>query len=84
MACYAYKFICCDLTITENIFLNMSTSTVSKIKNICVFCGSSAGKDSIYEEVAENLGITLATKNIHLVYGGGEVGLGKSCKSCAC
>ncbi|XP_073033810.1 cytokinin riboside 5'-monophosphate phosphoribohydrolase LOG3-like [Primulina eburnea] len=33
------------------------------------------GKDSIYEEVAEKLGITLAKKNIHLVYGGGEVGL---------
>ncbi|XP_073015004.1 cytokinin riboside 5'-monophosphate phosphoribohydrolase LOG3-like [Primulina eburnea] len=60
----------------------MSTSTVSKIKNICVFCGSSAGKDSIYEDVAEKLGITLAKRKIHLVYGGGEVGLmGKVAKA---
>ena len=40
----------------------MSTSTVSKIKNICGFCESSAGKDLMYEEVAENLGITRAKK----------------------
>lgn len=34
----------------------------SKFKNICVFCGSSAGKRSIYKEAAIELGRELVRK----------------------
>lgn len=53
----------------------MSSSSINKIRNICVFCGSSTGKYSIYEETAEKLGKILGEKKIHLVYGGGSLGL---------
>ncbi|MXN90408.1 TIGR00730 family Rossman fold protein [Flavobacterium sp. Sd200] len=45
------------------------------MKRITVFCGSSFGTDTVYEERAYLLGKTLATKNIRLVYGGANVGL---------
>ncbi|MBI9090768.1 MAG: TIGR00730 family Rossman fold protein [Desulfobacterium sp.] len=44
------------------------------MKSICVFCGSSPGRDPQYIETAVKLGITLAQKNIRLVYGGASVG----------
>ncbi|XP_055832489.1 cytokinin riboside 5'-monophosphate phosphoribohydrolase LOG1-like [Solanum dulcamara] len=47
----------------------------SKFKNICVFCGSSAGKRSIYKEAAIELGRELVSRKIDLVYGGGGIGL---------
>ncbi|KAI3917076.1 hypothetical protein MKX01_003525 [Papaver californicum] len=47
----------------------------SKFKSICVFCGSSQGKKSSYQEAAIELGNELVAKNIDLVYGGGSVGL---------
>lgn len=43
--------------------------------SICVFCGSATGHDAVFAEAARKLGITLAQKNITLVYGGGNVGL---------
>lgn len=45
------------------------------MKNICVFCGSSSGNQSNFEEKAFELGQFLAQKNIGLVYGGAKVGL---------
>lgn len=45
------------------------------MKQICVFCGSSPGKNSEYIEMARLLGKTLAENNIGLVYGGGSVGM---------
>jgi len=42
---------------------------------ICVYCGSSAGRDPAYVEAARSLGRTLAGRGIDLVYGGGHVGL---------
>ena len=42
---------------------------------ICVFCGSSSGKDPLYEEAASRLGRYLSEKKISLVYGGGDSGL---------
>ncbi|XP_026397594.1 cytokinin riboside 5'-monophosphate phosphoribohydrolase LOG3-like isoform X1 [Papaver somniferum] len=47
----------------------------SKFKSICVFCGSSQGRKSSYQEAAIELGNELVAKNIDLVYGGGSVGL---------
>ncbi len=45
------------------------------IRNICVYCGSSAGADPIYLQAARALGRALATAKIGLVYGGGGTGL---------
>jgi len=45
------------------------------MKRITVFCGSSPGTESIYEEQAYALGKTLAQRHIGLVYGGAKVGL---------
>jgi len=45
------------------------------MKSICIFCGSSLGKQEIYTEYAQKLGEVLATNNITMVYGGSKVGL---------
>ncbi|MBY7142439.1 TIGR00730 family Rossman fold protein [Virgibacillus sp. NKC19-3] len=45
-----------------------------EIKNLTVFCGSSAGTDDIYIENAETFGEALANKNKTLIYGGAQVG----------
>ncbi|KAK0585572.1 hypothetical protein LWI29_030693 [Acer saccharum] len=47
----------------------------SKFKRICVFCGSSQGKKSSYQDAAIELGNELVSRNIDLVYGGGSIGL---------
>ena len=46
-----------------------------KIRRICVYCGSSAGFDSVYRDAAVVLGRFLAAQKIGLVYGAGKVGL---------
>jgi len=43
--------------------------------SICIFCGSSAGKNSSYQSAAVNLGQLLVEKNLRLIYGGGNIGL---------
>ena len=53
----------------------MGKPSVRKIRNLCVFCGSSSGKDRSFVDVASDLGKTLAERKIHLVYGGGSLGL---------
>jgi uncharacterized protein (TIGR00730 family) len=45
------------------------------MKRITVFCGSSLGKDEMYEKQAFMLGEALAERKIGLVYGGASVGL---------
>ncbi len=42
---------------------------------ICVFCGSSPGRDPDYAAAARLLGNTLGERGIGVVYGGGNVGL---------
>jgi uncharacterized protein (TIGR00730 family) len=48
---------------------------MSKIKAICVYCGSSPGTDPAFMEAARDLGKILADNSIRLVYGGGSIGL---------
>lgn len=43
--------------------------------NICVFCGSSSGRDAVYARAAKELGAELAKTNSSLVYGGAKIGL---------
>ena len=45
------------------------------MKKICVFCGSSGGKDKKYLDLAKRVGEVITQKNFGLVYGGGNVGL---------
>ncbi|KAG7020459.1 Cytokinin riboside 5'-monophosphate phosphoribohydrolase LOG3 [Cucurbita argyrosperma subsp. argyrosperma] len=47
----------------------------SRFRRICVFCGSSAGKNPSYQTAAIELGKELVERNIDLVYGGGSIGL---------
>ena len=43
--------------------------------NVCVFCGSSLGDNSVFQDTAESLGASFAGAGITLVYGGGNIGL---------
>jgi len=45
------------------------------IKRVCVFCGSSVGKDPVYKAAAQALGRMLVRRECEVVYGGGSVGL---------
>lgn len=47
----------------------------AKLKRICVFCGSSPGKNSLYSIAARQLGEILTDSDITLIYGGSNVGL---------
>jgi uncharacterized protein (TIGR00730 family) len=48
---------------------------MSKIKTICVYCGSGPGSNPRFIEAAIALGKILAENRIRLVYGGGSIGL---------
>ncbi len=45
------------------------------MKRVCVYCGSRAGSDPRFAAKAAELGKRLATEQLTLVYGGGNVGL---------
>ena len=47
----------------------------SRLKRICVYCGSSSGNKIYYEEEARYLGRLLVERRIELVYGGARVGI---------
>jgi len=48
---------------------------MSKIKTVCVYCGSGPGTNPLFVEAATALGKSFAENGIRLVYGGGSVGL---------
>jgi uncharacterized protein (TIGR00730 family) len=50
-------------------------SHMSKIKTVCVYCGSGPGTDPRFVEAAVAFGKALAENGIRLVYGGGSIGL---------
>jgi uncharacterized protein (TIGR00730 family) len=49
--------------------------SMSRIKSICVYCGSGPGTNPAFVATAKALGRILAENKIRLVYGGGSVGL---------
>ena len=55
--------------------LQCHMTDMSKIKTVCVYCGSGAGTNPRFIESARALGKTLAENGIRLVYGGGAVGM---------
>jgi uncharacterized protein (TIGR00730 family) len=48
---------------------------MNEIRSICVYCGSSPGRDPRYVEAARTLGKAMAEARIRLVYGGGGKGI---------
>ncbi|HMF90249.1 MAG TPA: TIGR00730 family Rossman fold protein [Candidatus Angelobacter sp.] len=48
---------------------------MTKLKRICVYCGSSVGARPAYKEAAQRLGELMAERGIGLVFGGGCIGL---------
>lgn len=46
-----------------------------KIKNICVYCGSSPGKNPAYSLAARSLAKAMCERGIGLVYGGAAIGV---------
>lgn len=48
---------------------------MSRIKTICVYCGSGPGTNPRFAEAAVAFGKILAKNGIRLVYGGGSIGL---------
>ena len=48
---------------------------MSPLRRVCVFCGSSTGRNPSYRHLADRLGRTLAQRGLGVVYGGGRVGL---------
>jgi uncharacterized protein (TIGR00730 family) len=48
---------------------------MSKIRKVCVYCGSGPGTDPAFVEGARAFGEILAKNGIGLVYGGGAIGL---------
>ena len=48
---------------------------MAKISSVCVYCGSSFGRDRRHRQDAVRLGQALAAHGLTLVYGGGGVGL---------
>ena len=45
------------------------------MKAVCVFCGSSAGRDPSYRQTATIAGTAIARAGLSVVYGGGKVGV---------
>ncbi|KAL6526615.1 hypothetical protein OROGR_015705 [Orobanche gracilis] len=52
-----------------------SSSAIRKFNSICIFGGANHGNEACFTEAAHNLGRTLGEKSIHVVYGGGSLGL---------
>jgi uncharacterized protein (TIGR00730 family) len=45
------------------------------VRRVCVFCGSSPGRDPRYADAAARLARALAARDVGIVFGGGSVGL---------
>ncbi|WP_031549638.1 TIGR00730 family Rossman fold protein [Parvularcula oceani] len=48
---------------------------MSKLKSLCVYCGSRVGDRPVFAEAARTLGEAMAENGTRLVYGGGKLGL---------
>ena len=72
---YFYIFIQTQNHSREGVSVTMEGTSTRKFSKICVFCGSSPRKNGEFVEAAVTLGVVLAERKIHLVYGGGNRGL---------
>ncbi|MHC5112467.1 MAG: LOG family protein [Planctomycetota bacterium] len=53
----------------------MNDEQVRVFRRLCVYCASNEGKDARYVAAAKGLGQMLASRDIGIVYGGGNCGL---------
>ena len=47
----------------------------NRIKNVCVYCGSSSGNRDEYQHIATELAAELVSRKLGLVYGGSSTGI---------
>lgn len=70
------RFECAVNIHIKEIFLKDMTSVKNTgLRRICVYCGSSNGRNPTYAEAANRLGCAIAAAGLGLVYGGGTSGL---------
>jgi uncharacterized protein (TIGR00730 family) len=48
---------------------------MNPIKSICIYCGSSPGRQQAYADAAVSLAESLVKRNLRLVYGGAAIGI---------
>ncbi|MCO5063012.1 MAG: TIGR00730 family Rossman fold protein [Rhizobiaceae bacterium] len=48
---------------------------MNSIRSVCVYCGSSAGRNDAYLNAGKTLGAALAASDLRLIYGGGTKGI---------
>lgn len=48
---------------------------MTKIKSICIYCGSRVGNNKNFHHLAKDVGTLLGQNKIKLVYGGGSIGM---------
>lgn len=52
-----------------------TNTSMTSIRSICVYCGSSDGRGETYLQAGRELGRSLASNDLRLVYGGGTKGI---------
>ncbi|NMG01688.1 TIGR00730 family Rossman fold protein [Azoarcus taiwanensis] len=52
-----------------------TTPAPRPLKSLCVYCGSSVGRDTVYADAARSLARVMVERGIRLVFGGGSVGI---------
>lgn len=55
--------------------VTITSDASMKLENICVYCGSNAGRQPVYAEAARAFGRELARRGLGLVYGGSSNGI---------
>jgi uncharacterized protein (TIGR00730 family) len=65
----------CESARLDAFTLQCHMAIMTKIKTVCVYCGSGPGTNPRFVEAAIGLGQALAENGIRLVYGGGSIGL---------
>lgn len=53
----------------------ITNQRMNTIRSVCVYCGSSPGRDETYVEAGQQLGRSIARSGLRLVYGGGTKGI---------
>ena len=48
---------------------------MNTIRSVCVYCGSSPGRDEVYMKAGHTLGRSIAQSGLRLIYGGGTKGI---------
>ena len=48
---------------------------MNTIRSVCVYCGSSPGRDEVYMKAGHALGRSIAQSGLRLIYGGGTKGI---------